>query len=141
MRFATWLEAGDIWYHGSRRPWDGVGGQQQGFGGIHLGTKRAALQRLENTPSQRVRGVPGGELLHKVRVRLQRPYNKPTDPMSEHDLFLLLNLNQYDRKLDRIKAKHDGIYYLNSVEDAGKVSVLVFDKSRIQLLGTEPKAI
>ena len=134
MGFSEWLEATAVWYHGSRRPWDDI--QGGGFGGIHLGTRRAAIQRLENTPSQRIRGVPGGELIHKVEARLRRPFNTPDDPMSEHDLFLLLNMP--DGKLDRIRRKHDGLYYKNNVEDPGKVSLLVFDKSALRLLGTEP---
>ena len=37
----------EVWYHGSRKNWEDIGSRGQAFGGIHLGTFRAAQERLK----------------------------------------------------------------------------------------------
>jgi hypothetical protein len=117
------------WYHGSRRDWDEIGGKKQAFGGIHLGTERAAEERLNNTPSGFVHGRPGAEKIHSVMVSLKKPFNSPKNPMSEHDMFLLVN---DPGELKKVTEKHDGAFYRNNIEDPGSVSVAVFDKDSLK---------
>ena len=126
-----------LWYHGSRRPWTeiGEGKRKQSFGGIHMGSRQAALDRLENTPSQRVQGRPGPAWIYAVQANLHHPYNSQENPVSEHDLFIWLNAP--DEEWIAIRQNHDGLYYKNNIEDPGSISLLVFDKSALQLMGQE----
>lgn len=135
MHFKLWLET---WYHGTRRQWDQIGDKQR-FGGIHLGTRKAALQRLDNTPSQRIGGKPGPAKVYSVEVNLKKPYNTPKNPVSEHDIFMWLNMGDSDegKEWQNIRKKYDGVYYTNNIEDPGSISVLVFDKSAIRIVGEE----
>lgn len=137
LTFRHFLESTEqLWYHGSRRPWDEIGGTKQSFGGIHLGTKKAAIDRLESTPSQRPRGIPGPCKIYACQVNLRNPFNSPEDPASEHQVFMWVSFPK-DEVWQGIIGKYDGIYYENSVEDPGSISLLVFDKKKIQMVGEE----
>ena len=64
-----------------------------------------------------------------VDVDIKNPYNTPETAISEHDLYLMLNLGE----IKEIQKKYDGIYYINNVEDPGSLSVLIFDKSHLKM--------
>ena len=103
------------------------------FGGLHLGTEKAATQRLANTPSCRTRGVPGNERVFEVEATLAKPFGSQSSPIDETELFKILN---QPGKLDDLRAQgFDGIIYKNSVEDAGSTSVLIFDPSKARSVG------
>lgn len=136
MKFKLWLEdLNRFWYHGSRKPIEEIlSATNHGFGGLHLGTKKAAEERLDNTPSQRVGGIPGHEKIYKFSLHLTRPFNSPENPMSEHDLFMLRADKQ---EMTKMRHKYDGLYYINNIEDKGSISVVVFDASKVTYLSME----
>tara|TARA_R110002096_G_scaffold360859_2_gene553829 strand:+ start:20 stop:5686 length:5667 start_codon:yes stop_codon:yes gene_type:complete len=114
-------------FHGTRTS----GEAAKAFGGIHIGTKRAAIQRLHDHVSGRVGSGPGAEKLQSIEAELSNPLGSVEDPTSEHDLYMLLNLPE---RLAEVKAEGvDGIIYRNSVEDRGQISVLVFDAKSVRV--------
>ena len=113
-------------FHGTRTD-IGVGAE---FGGIHVGTRKAALARLEQTPSLRVGGRPGAERIIPLRAELRNPLGSIQNPISETDLFAIVNS---PKRLATIKSQgYDGIIYRNISEDPGSVSLLVFERSAIK---------
>lgn len=127
----------DLWYHGTRKDLTDLGGHKQRFGGIHLGTRQSALDRL-SIPSLRINGRPGPAKIYVFQVNLKKPYNSPQNPMSEHDLFVHLNTpDKHNEEWLKIRKKHDGLYYTNNVEDKGSISVLVFNKNSLRLVNVE----
>lgn len=121
------LKPAPQYYHGTRTA-PNLG---KDFGGLHIGTRRAAIERLRNTPSQRVGGVPGAEKVYPVDFQPKKPFNSPDNPMSENDLFQKMNGDP--KWLNSMKSKYDSIYYRNDVEDAGSVSVLILDKNAAKI--------
>jgi len=114
-------------FHGTRTS----GKAAKAFGGIHIGTRRAAIQRLSDHVAGRVGGVPGAEKLQSMEVELSNPLGSVEDPISETELSYLLNI---PGRLDEIKAQGvDGVIYRNSVEDRGQTSVLVFDPKSVRV--------
>ena len=121
-------------YHGTRE--EGLP-EKTGFGGFHFGTAQAAENRLrEGTYSRMKGGKPGGEKIIPFEITLNNPYGTEENPISEHDLFMLLNM---PGAFEEFKKKgFDGIIYENSVEDPGSISYLVLDKENIQQLPEPP---
>lgn len=138
MNFKTFIES-QVYYHGTRRQLEDIGRSKR-FGGIHLGTKKAAIERLGNTPSERLGGRPEFGKIYGFQVNLKKPYNSIKNPITEHDLFLWLNApsNSNDGKeWQEISKNYDGLYYLNNIEDPESISVLVFNKSALKLISVE----
>ena len=112
------------------------------FGGIHLGTRKAALKRLEDTRPSARQGRPGGEKIIAAEVKLRKPYGSPEQPISETELALINGLPGTGPRpgmplggLNKLKEQgFDGIYYRNIAEDAGSLSVQVFDRSSLKIL-------
>ena len=131
----------EVWYHGSRKNWEDIGSRGQAFGGIHLGTFRAAQERLNNSPSGFVGGKPGAEKVHTVRFTPKNPFNTPDNPLSEHDMTILLSLKDTEHngmKWNDIAKNHDAVYYRNGVEDKGSTSVVALDKNAIEHIAVQP---
>lgn len=106
------------------------------FGGIHVGSKQAAINRLEHTRGSQHQGRPGGENIIEVDVTLNRPLGSLDKPITEHDLFLILNLKD---RLAEVKSRYDGIIYENSVEDPGGVSILAFNIRSVRSVEPTPE--
>ncbi len=103
-----------------------------GFGGLHVGTSAAAQQRLDETPSKRKGGKPGAEKVLRVQITLEKPFGSEQNPISENDLFTILNLPDEPGGLNDLKAQgFDGIIYENSVEDRGSISYLAFNRESV----------
>ena len=118
-------------YHGTRTE-PGIGTQ---FGGLHVGTRQAALDRLENTPSERIGGRPGGEKVYKYHLKLQSPLGTEAEPLTETQLWHIIN----DREaLREAQSQHDGVIYRNDAEDPGSLAYLVWDRQALQARGVEP---
>jgi hypothetical protein len=115
-------------HHGTREP--GLPTQYD-FGGLHIGTRKAALDRLEQTPSLRPEGRPGAEEVLPVEITLRKPYGTPEQPIDETELFTILGLPDNARVgMKRLTDEgYDGIIYRNVEEDPGSISVLAFDPS------------
>ena len=120
-------------YHGTfKEP-----GKSHSFGGgIHLGTKKAAFDRLDQTRGSQRQGRPGGEHLFVGDLTLKKPYGTPDHPISEHELFLIANLPSEKKRL--LDAGYDGVVYSNIVEDPGSVSYWAFDASSVTNLHEVP---
>jgi hypothetical protein len=105
------------------------------FGGLHVGTEKAAMDRIDFTRGSRRQGKPGGENIIPVVVTLHKPFG----PVDEIELSPIVNLKKgtynnshYLPSLSELKAEgYDGIVYKNMVEDPGSTSVLVFYRDRI----------
>lgn len=103
------------------------------FGGIHVGTYQAAVDRLVQTQysaggrDRAGKTAPG--LIYSVSVQLSKPYGSDTNPVSETDLFGLVNIKS---ELQLLKdAGYDGIIYQNIKEDPGSISVLAFYRKSV----------
>ena len=100
------------------------------FGGIHLGTKKAALERIETTRPHIRGGRPGGGVVMPVRVNFKNPLGSESNPVNETELFLIVNTPS---KLNALKSKgYDGIIYRNIVEDPGSISYLALDRKALE---------
>jgi hypothetical protein len=107
-------------FHGTRTHPDLV----TDFGGVHIGTRNAALERLNSTPGMRIGGRPGGETLYPVELSTNRIHG----PLSEHDMQVLTSIEK--DKLAELAKTHDAISYVNEVEDPGSLSYLILNKGR-----------
>lgn len=105
------------------------------FGGFHAGTFKAAVDRLIQTfPSTGGGSIgrPQNGYVFPVRITMNKPYGSVNSPVSETELFTLVNLNQ----IPILREKGiDGIIYENIVEDEGSISFLVFDMSQVERIG------
>ena len=115
---------------------------QYGFGGLHIGTRKAALDRLEQTPSLRPEGRPGAEEVLPVEITLRKPYGTPEQPITETELFTILGLPDNARVgMKRLTDEgYDGIIYRNAVEDPGSISALAFDPTPAPVVAAVPDA-
>ena len=122
-------------YHGTR----GEMGKGKDFGGVHIGSRKAAEQRLADTEvSSRGGGVPGPDTskVLPVEVTLKKPAGSVDNPVSETDLFTMNGAPKGKitalggRSMnDLIAEGYDGIIYRNIKEDPGSISVQVFDRT------------
>jgi hypothetical protein len=110
-----------VGFHGTRTS----GEVATAFGGVHIGTRRAAIKRLADHVAGQVGGLPGAEKLQTIEVKLSNPLGSVENPMFEKDMFQIVNV---PRRLAELKAQGvDGVIYQNIVEDRGQISVLAFD--------------
>jgi hypothetical protein len=100
------------------------------FGGLHIGTKRAALERLDNTPGSRIHGKPGHEKLFPVSVTTTS--DRVFDAGGETEMFFIVN---DANKLKDMTARYDVLQYTNDVEDAGSTSYLILNP-HVATIGT-----
>jgi len=112
-----------------------------GFGGIHVGTEKAAMERLDYTRPSQHGDRPGGENIIPVQVKLSKPYGTKENPVSETDLHTIVSLKNWSgeghtgraiHSIDRLKEQgYDGIIYQNIAEDSGSLSAVAFNRSSI----------
>ena len=141
-------------FHGKFDP--GLPESKTRFGGLHIGTKKAAEGRMEYfrpdpMKAERWNVIP-------VKAHLRQPFGTAARPVTEHDLAMILNLPDMEtggiwhandegwqgvqsvaeegspllpgrsRGLNKLKEEgYDGIIYRNIVEDEGSLSVLILD--------------
>lgn len=114
---------GEKFFHGTRTE-IGEGGD---YGGIHLGTRKAAHDRLRQT--YWLRSISKKGRIDEATVNLKKTLGTKENPVDEDELFNIVNLSS---KLKNLKARGiDGIIYRNDVEDPGSISVLALNKSSI----------
>ena len=115
--------SGEKFFHGTRTE-AGEGGD---FGGIHLGTRKAAHDRLRQT--YWLRSISKKGRIDEATVNLKKTLGTKENPVDEDELFNIVNLSS---KLKNLKARGiDGIIYRNDIEDPGSISVLALNKSSI----------
>jgi len=150
------LPNGGIVYTGYHGTYSTRSPGRRGKTDIHSGTHAAAKDRLYNIAPERldemspqaraalakVKGpkahepsggpvTPGSKgRVYATETTLKKPYGSRSKPISEVEMAKIL---RSPRKLAALKKKHDGIVYINEVEDAGKVSVLAFSSRSIKL--------
>ena len=101
-------------------------GKGDNFGGVNLGTKKAAEDRLTGTQASSGRNLGR---VDKFKVKLGKTLGTEADPITENELFSIVNLPS---RLNILKEEgFDGIVYRNEVEDPGSNSVVAFDVSSI----------
>ncbi len=130
----------NVYYHGNRE--SSIPAKATGFGGLHVGTKVAAEQRLEQHVAGRKKGVPGAEQVHAVKITPKKPFNSPENPASEHAMTVAGALKGHvPTRADEIPSfdvlkeqGYDAVYYTNEVEDPGSISVLLFNASDAHLV-------
>jgi hypothetical protein len=114
---------GEKFFHGTRTE-IGEGGD---YGGIHLGTRKAAHDRLRQT--YWLRSISEKGRIDEATVNLKKTLGTKENPVDEDELF---NIVDSSSKLKNLKAKGiDGIIYRNDIEDPGSISVLALNKSSI----------
>ena len=109
------------------------------FGGIHVGTERAARDRLADTSASAGMGLygPRERYVLPVEVSLSKPYGSFASPISENELFLLIGSSEGTDGLKR--QGYDGVIYKNVVEDPGKISVLSFYQRNVAKRASTPR--
>ena len=127
-------------YHGTRT----VGGEfpkKADFGGYHFGTKKAAEDRLRDTPTGYLPPPRGPEpTVYSYKITLKKPYGTEENPITEQELYFLNagvrspTDGKYEGFKDLIKEGYDGVIYENIAEDPGSISYLVFDKKNVTRL-------
>ena len=123
---------GSIVYRGFHGTYRGLPKKEiKAFGGIHVGTERAARDRLADTSASAGMGPygPRESYILPVEIYLSNPYGSFAAPVSEHDLTHLLSI---PKRMEALKRQgHDGVIYRNAVEDRGEISVLAFYRRNV----------
>jgi len=120
---------------GTNVPFEGVHGTFKGgvpdkapksFGGLHAGTPDAARMRVEYIrPSSHRQGRPGGQQFFPINATSKKSYGTPENPISETEL---ASINAFPDEIQRLKNDgFDAIFYRNTVEDPGSVSIQILD--------------
>lgn len=110
-------------YHGSYRSFPTS--TPRAFGGLHVGTRQAALDRVFHTRNSEGMGRgPKPAFIYPVVVRLESPLGSIEESLDETAVSCIVNVKE---ELTRVKASYDGLVYRNVVEDPGSISVLVFN--------------
>jgi hypothetical protein len=138
-------EATTLW-HGTRegfpeealwRAGDQVSPPARYSAGIHIGTRKAAQDRLNDT----IHSFKGGNVLPSearaaeqvipVRLRPGVKIFRAENPMTETELMSAMLFKQKERDA-LIKKGYSGVAYINSIEDPGSVSYLLFHRRAVQ---------
>lgn len=120
-------------YHGSQ-----FGPRKEISSGFHIGTKRAAEERLVAHNIGNRPGRISEYRIDKYEGDYSKPYLRDGKMLSEYNpddntlLFMINNLESEKNAL--LNEGYDYIPYVNAVEDKGSVSYMVLDPSKLKMV-------
>ena len=105
---------------------------------LHLGTKQAAVERVEAKRfTEHAIGGPrqvdrhkDKERLYKINVTPKKPLGSPQDPLHEGEEYAVTQFASFLRE----RGDYDAVFYQNNVEDPGSISIAVIDPNIIEVI-------